>query len=187
MAAIHFVDISYIKNNTNLDTSVNDKILVNILTSAEDSYLQLILGSSLYQTLQNGISTNTLTVKQKYLIDNKIIKYLLATIVYLSIDDLLVKYAASGVYANTPQNTIQLNTDQLTRIQNNKERDMNTYEYLIKSYIRDNQADFPEYESQDDIKAQKVKNFGFYIDPDNREQDIRYNQKEGSNDFDENI
>jgi hypothetical protein len=170
-----------------LDSSIDDKILKALITTAEDSYLQRVLSTTLYEKLKYNVAHGTLTVKQQYLGDNKILKYLLAIIQYISIDDLILKYSQNGAYISTPNNTAQADIQRLERIQFNKQKDVNTYETLIREYIEDNILDFPEFEDKTGIAAKKVRTFGFYCDDDNDVIDALYNRKVGKSDFDESL
>lgn len=187
MSVVHFITTNYVRDNTQLDSTIDDKILITLITTAEDSYLQRVLSTTLYEKLKYNIAHGTLTVKQQYLGDYKIVKYLLAVIACNSVDDLILKYSQNGAYISTPNNTQQADIQRLERIQFNKQKDVNTYELLIKSYIEANLADFPEYNDTADIAAKKTRNFGFYIDPDNDYNDDLYNRKAGNNTFDESL
>jgi hypothetical protein len=184
---VHFITTDYVKENTLIDTSVDDKIIKYMITRAEDRFLQTVLGTTLFEKLQYNIQYNSITVKQRFLIDNKIIKFLLAAIQFIAMNDVLAKYAENGAYTVTPQNTAQLTPQQVENIQINSEADMHVYEALIDTYIHQNIGDFPEYDSKLDIESKKVRNFGFYLDSENDEKDKFYNERTGWHNFDESL
>ena len=65
MARNFFVSITYIKDNTLLDNSINDKKLRVILQNAQDIYLQELLCKKLFDELLLASINSTLNDVQK--------------------------------------------------------------------------------------------------------------------------
>ena len=191
MSKVFFTNVQAIKANSLIDDNVSDKAITIMLRTAQDIYCQELLGTELYKKLINNISTNSLTVKQRYLIENYLLVYIFSLVELLSIDDLLIKYAENGIYTTTPANSTQRTKDELTSIKMHKSKAVNMYAGLVKTYITaiDNQKDFPEYYNldTDGIKATKITTFGFFLDDDDFQKDDQYKNRNANNQQEESI
>lgn len=188
MTIVHFTSLDNIKNNTLIDTNVNDKYMNVMLRVAEDTWLQEILGTSLFNALKTGIVDNTLTDKQRTLIEDKILNYLYALMEMLAIEYLLTKYETNGVYVNTADNTAQRQYSELSATKVHKVRSVNYYAGLMKKYIDNNINDFEEYNETDEgLPAKKVNTRGFFIDTDIIIEDIEYYSRNATNNKEESI
>jgi len=159
-----FLETNYIKSNTLLDKTIDDTLIIRMLETAQDCHLERILGQTLFEKLEYNFDNNILTVKQTFLIEQRITKYLLSTIEYLANTDMVAKYSNSGVYVLTPNNTQQMSLENARAKLNLSDMQMHTYENKIIKYIEENILDFPEYESNLGIKPVKTRSFGMYID-----------------------
>jgi hypothetical protein len=178
----HFVSIQQVKENTSLDQNIDEKYLINILKSAEEIFLQELLSSTLFNKLVDGIATNTLTDKQKTLVQDYILDYLYAVVEMLAVDDLILKITNYGVYTPSPDHTTQKQKGELTVIKSHKERAVLHFAEFIKRYISDNFEDFKEYVSGGiNDKPKTINNFGFWFDDNIDNQDIDYNRRRSGN------
>lgn len=188
MSKVYFISLQQIKDNTLLDTNISDKTLTVMLRTAQDIWLQELLGTSLFNLLKTNILANTITTKQRILIESYILNYLYALIEMLSVDDLLLKYSESGINSNNPQNTVQKSKDELSAIKVHKVKSVNFYAGLIKTYIENNISDFAEYEYTDEgVQAKKYNTYGFFLDDDDFEKDNEYWSREATNGKEESI
>jgi hypothetical protein len=185
---LFFIDSTGLKDNTNIDKNVSDKLIKNLIKTAQNVYLQELLGRNLYLKLIDNYTNSTLTTKQSILIDDYIIDYLYAKCESLSVDVLIIKYA-DGVSRTTPNNTTQPSFDELKLIKINKEKEITMYEDLIKQYINDplNIDSFPEYNSNTDnyVNPVKAKTYGIYFE--DSDLDYEYNNRRAQNDQEQGI
>jgi hypothetical protein len=185
----HFCTIQQVKENSQLDQNIDEKYLKNILKSAEQVYLQELLSSTLFNKLVDGIADNTLTAKQKVLIQDYILDYLYALCEMLAVSDMLIKITNFGVFAPSPQNTTQKQSAELTTIKIHKERAVNHFAEFIKKYVAENIDDFSEYTSGGiNDKPKTINGFGFYLDDDDFNRDVEYHRRSrGGNNLEESI
>ena len=188
MPQVYFTTLQGIKDNSLIDTNVADKTMLIMLRTAENIYCQEVLSTMLYSLLKSNILANTLTTKQRILIENYILPYIYALVEMLAVDDLLVKLNENGVNASTPDNTVQKSQKELQQIKTHKVKAVNFLCGLLKSYIENNIADFPEYNDiTTGVPAKKINNFGFYCDDDDYIRDNNYNDRDASSDDSEGI
>jgi hypothetical protein len=188
MAKVYFSSLQQIKDNTLLDTNIQDKNVLIMQRNAENNFIQETLGTDLYVLLKQNIQGNTLTAKQRTLIESYILPYEYALIEMLSLDELLIKISDS-IYTSTPPNTIQRTKDELNGQKAHKERSVNTACGFLKNYIMKNIKDFPQYETNDNggIPAKITQNYGFYCDDSDYYDDDRYNTRRASQSGEESI
>jgi hypothetical protein len=185
---VYLIDTERVKKNTLIDSSVSDKTLSIIIKTAHLIYLQELLGTPLFTKLNDNIIASGLTALQDTLIKDYILDYLYATVEYLSIDDLLIKLTDAGVNSTTPPNTQQRTKDELTSIKAHKEKAMNFYAGLIKTFILNNINSFPEYDLSDEgIQSKKYNTFGFVCYDEDFTEDANYHNKKGTYLNDESI
>lgn len=185
---VYFIDPDRVKKNTLIDASVADKTLSIIINTAHQIYLQELLGTPLYSVLCTNARSSGLTAHQTTLINDYIIDYLYAVVEYLSIDDLLLKLTDAGVNSVTPPNTTQRTKDELVSIKAHKEKAMNFYAGLIKTYIQKYINYFPEYSDGDSgVPSKKYSTGGFVVYDEDFTEDDSYNDRIGSNINDESI
>jgi len=187
MAKVYFTSIEQIKDNTLLDANIQNKNLLIMLRTAENTYTQELLGTDLYKLLKTNIQNNTLTTKQRVLIEEYILPYEYALIEMLALDDLLIKIS-DAVYSPNAPNTIKPAKDELTTQKAHKERAVNFYAGLLKTYITNNLTYFPEYQTNlDGVQAKVYNNFGFFCPDEDFTEDDAYNRRRASQSGEESI
>lgn len=187
MAKVYFTSLQQVKDNTLLDTNIQDKNVLIMLRTTENTFTQEILGTDLYKLLKANILANTLTTKQRTLIEDYILPYEYAVMEMLSLDDLLIKIS-DAIYTSTPPNTVQRTKDELTTQKVHKERAVNFMAGLLKTYITNNIADFPQYETNlDGVQAKVYNNFGFFCPDEDFSDDDSYNTRKASQSGEESI
>lgn len=188
MGLVHFSSLQNIKDNSLIDTNVGDKKMNVMLRTAEDTYLQELLGTPLFNVLKTNITSNELTTKQRELIQNYILNYLYVLIEFLAIEYLLTNYASTGVNVSTPDNTAQRTMNELSLTKTYKIRSVNYYAGLMKTFLENNITDFEEYNETDEgLPAKKINNYGIFFDDDDFIEDIEYNDRNANNRNEESI
>lgn len=180
MNRVYYIDTLKAKQNTVLDSSISDKTLSLIIKTAHQVYLQELLGSPLYNTLNTNYINSGLTTNQRTLIETYIIDYLYATVEYLAIDELLLKMSDAGINVVTPPNTMVKTKDELLTIRMHKSKAMNFYAGLIKIFVDGNPDLKFIYEILDNtqgVKAKKNNTFGFVTYDTDDDEDELYKRR----------
>jgi hypothetical protein len=188
MAKVYFCSLQQIKDNTLLDTNIQDKNVLIIQRNAENNFIQEVLGTDLYSLLKTNIQNNTLTAKQRTLIENYILPYEYALIEMLALDDLLIKISDS-IYTSSPPNTVQRTKNELNGQKAHKERSVNSAVCFLKNFLVKYIQDFPQYSTNLDggVPAKLTQNHGFYCDDDDYSEDNAYYSRRASQSGEESI
>jgi hypothetical protein len=189
MSKAHFCSLESIKSNTQIDTNVQEKDLISVLKTVEQIYLQELLSPALYNRLIDGIAANSLTEKEKTLIQNYILDYIYAACELLSLDSLIIKITNFGVWSPSPDHTVAKQKAEMTVLRVRKEKTVNYYAGYIKDYINTNLVDFLDYNGGIGAAPKKIINYGFYLDDDDFNRDVEYNRRSrgGNSGLDESI
>lgn len=140
-----FITTKYIKDNTPVLGYVNDDELRNFIRPAQDVYISRVLGTTLYETLENNILNNSLTSDQVNLLRSYIQPALQYWVIYEYI--LWSNYKLTNK-AVSKQNSDNSSPSELGEVSHLKESIRNWAEYynqLITNYLKDNPNLFPEY------------------------------------------
>lgn len=188
MQEIYFISVSQMKENTHIDQTVSDKTLKILLRTLEVRYTQELLGRPLYLKLKSGVSGNTLTNYQRTLIEDYIIPYEFASADVLSFYDLLLKKSEAGILVVTPTNTEQKTQQELLVLRKHFEGTANFLAGLLKDYIVENLAQFPEYQYiAKGLVPRRFGNSGFFLDEADFTKDSEYNRRLAENRYEESI
>ena len=144
MDIVLFVNPSILKEIC-LDNNIDEKMLRNTIKDVQDIELEPIIGTSMYESLISKISSNTLNDNEKYLIKNKIFNVILAGVNYRLSDNLMFRYANSGVLKDSNANSVVLSTDELRILNNNKKEILTHHRKRLIDYLVVNSVKFPDY------------------------------------------
>jgi hypothetical protein len=156
-----FYDISPLYDN------VEVKDIKSHLVSAQDIEIQNLLGYKLYNELQNGIISVTLTDNQKELLE--LIKPCLVWYAYsTSLPFLLIKSTNKSLVTKNSDNSQPVSMSDMIYLKNEARDRAEFYATLVKDYLNNpdtiSQNKFPSYQNQDpnNIEANKDSQFVNY-------------------------
>jgi hypothetical protein len=84
MKNILFISVQDIKDRTGLHNNVDEKLIHPEILTAQDMYILPLLGSTLYNRLQDGIQNNNINTAENKLLD----EYIVPTLVYFVMSEL---------------------------------------------------------------------------------------------------
>lgn len=84
MRNILFISVQDIKDRTGLHNNVDEKLIHPEILTAQDMYILPVLGSTLYNRLQDGIENDNLNTAENKLLD----EYVVPTLVYFVMSEL---------------------------------------------------------------------------------------------------
>lgn len=140
-----FVTTNYIKQNTPVLGYVNDDEIRPFIRVAQDVYIARVLGTTLYETLENNLINQTLTTDQVNLLRTYIQPALQYWVIYEYI--LWSNYKLTNK-AVSKQNSDNSTPSELREVNYLKDSIRNWAEYynqLTTNYLKDNPNLFPEY------------------------------------------
>lgn len=107
MKTILFISVADIKNRTGLHNNVDEKLIHPEILTAQDMYILPLLGSTLYNRLQDGIQNNNLNTAENKLLD----EYIVPTLVYFVMSELPMglsfQFYTKGLIRKTDANQVE--------------------------------------------------------------------------------
>lgn len=170
MSKILFYSENVLRNFTVLSDNIDPKVIRPNLRKAMDKYIQPVLGTNLYNTLEENIETtsgNMSANNYKTLMDNYILLALKEWTMYEMRYDISVKWRNKGMMTQSSDNSEVLTLNDMERIGNKYKDDAEWYTQRLINYLVNNSSLFPEYDnnSDDQIPSQRQNySHGWYLD-----------------------
>lgn len=146
-----FIQLSVLKEQTLIDLNVDDKLLVPTLRMVQDVYLQAILGTPLYEDIQNKIDADiTMAAYPNELLLMR--KYIKPTLMYYVCmhAPMALKYRMmnKGVMVKSSDNSQAAEAIELKVVKDEFKYIAETYAELLTKYLNENKTLFPLYGQQ---------------------------------------
>lgn len=135
-----FISVSTIKERSGLHANVDDKLVLPEVKTAQDMYIHPLLGTGLYERLQDGIVANNLTADEVALLDN----YITDTLVYYVLSELPTglsyQFYNKGLVRKTSDNTDQPQMQDLLDISARYRKRAEFYAERTVKFLKQNAA-----------------------------------------------
>lgn len=158
-----FINSITLKEESTIDKNVSDKVINVYIKKAQEADLQDLLGRNLYIHLQNQVKNNTLTTKERELLSDYIVEYLITIVEQYLIEDQMLSIRNGGIIKGQPDNAVNASIEEIRIIRNSKEKLVRRYASFITSYINNNLDDFSTFNSNDNMvepsKPRSIKMF----------------------------
>lgn len=143
-----FISESYLKENSVIDGNVDYKNLRPTIVMVQDTYLQEILGTTMFEDLQTkglasprGFNADEITLIKKY-IQKTILWYVLME----STPEFKFKYMNKGVMVKNGENSSAADTSDIMMLMDHWKKKAEMYRELLKNYLTFNNTKFPKYD-----------------------------------------
>jgi hypothetical protein len=135
-----FISVSSIKERTGLHANVDDKLVLPEIKTAQDMYIHPLLGSGLYERLQDGVNNNNLTADEVALLDN----FVTDTLIYYVLSELPTglsyQFYNKGLVRKTSDNTDQPQMQDLLDISARYRKRAEFYAERMVKFLKQNAA-----------------------------------------------
>jgi hypothetical protein len=135
-----FISVSSIKERTGLHANVDDKLVLPEIKTAQDMYIHPLLGSALYERLQDGIDNNNLTADEVALLDN----FVTDTLIYYVLSELPTglsyQFYNKGLVRKTSDNSDQPQMQDLLDISARYRKRAEFYAERMVKFLKQNAA-----------------------------------------------
>jgi len=145
MPYVLFISENVLKDNTAINGNVDVEYLLPYLKIAQKKYIEVALGTDLYEKLQSDIQTSALAGNYLTLVDDYVQDALTQWAFYECIPFLSYKVMNNNIVSKTSENANPLSESERQFV---REEVRNTAEFYTKrlvDYICHNQSLFPEY------------------------------------------
>ncbi len=147
MASVLFISETFLKDNTQVSKNVDVKYIREAILWAQDSEIQPILGSTLYDKIKDDIEAATITGVYKTLLDDFIQVCLKHFVVAECTPMAHYKIMNKGLQiqdSEQSQPASKSNVDFLVEKETNKAQ---WYRQRLIDYLCENSTDYPEYQN----------------------------------------
>ena len=128
------------KERTGLHTNVDDKLILPEIKTAQDMYVHPLLGTGLYERLQDGIEDANLNADEVVLLD----QYITDTLIYYVLSELPIglsfQFYNKGLVRKTSDNTEQPQMQDLEKIADWYRKRAEFYAQRMVQFLRENAA-----------------------------------------------
>ena len=148
MSKMLFISADYLKNNSELNLNIDDKILSMCIETSQDVHLQEAIGTTLYDHLQTVFidsGSTGLTSYEATLLDDYIIPGLIKWSIAESCVALSFKIQTKGVVQQQSENSSSITKEDLEYVRRNYESKAEFYFQRAIDYIKSNYNEFRDY------------------------------------------
>jgi len=150
MARTLLIDMDYIKDNSILDSNVDERLMIDALWTAQREYIKPILGTNLFDDIIAKAGAGTLAGNDLILVNTYIAPCLLKYLVFEMTPILSFKYRNKGVVQQTSENSQATSFDDLNHLLNRWRDKAEMFAEDIINYLVANHTLFPLYTSNSD-------------------------------------
>ena len=143
-----FLSEQTLKNESILQDNVDMKVVTPTIRDVQSFYILPILGTSLYNELQDAVRNSTLTTVQRTLLDDYIIP---AMVWYTRLElpmNMNYKYFNKAVGVQNADNMNPASMDEILMIMDRAKNKAEWYAERLTKYLMQNQTTFPKYLNQ---------------------------------------
>lgn len=169
MARVFLISEAALKKNSVINNNVDGMYLLPAIEYSQDSGLQPIIGTKLYNKLMDLVENGSITgsTDYKYLLDEYITPYLINKVTADIQIPLSFKLRNQGVVQQTDANAYVPSMKDIQYVIQNYENKANFYSNRLSDYLKANRSKFPEYcsvDSRADMPSNKDSyNTGIYL------------------------
>lgn len=146
MARVFLVSTKTLKENSVINNNVDDMYVLPAVEYAQDSGLQPLLGTKLYNRLMDLVESGiTEENDYKYLLDEYITPYLINKVTADIQIPLSFKLRNQGVIQQTGENTYVPSLKDMQYVAQSYENKANFYANRLSDFLRANRSKYPEY------------------------------------------
>jgi hypothetical protein len=142
-----FIDEHYLKKYTQLNEAVDTNLIRPAIYLAQDKYIQLWLGTDLYNKIKTEIQNNTLSGVYETLLDQYILKPTVWWTMVELYPSLTYKHDNGNIVTRQSENTTGITKSELDSLVDKARDNANWYTQRLVDYLCDNASAYPEYRS----------------------------------------
>jgi len=159
MTTTFLISEAKVRSFTSLNNAVDSELIKNNIRTAQDYWLQNIIGTILYDRLLSDVDAGTLTGDYKGLVDNYIQDFLLYSTYYETLEDIYLRPRNNGLLRpNGGENSDPVERDLYDMKRQSLRNKMDYYGQRLTEYILDQDNLFPEL-SQDTKLFQQLPDY----------------------------
>ena len=144
---VQFITTEYLRSVVPIEQNVDDARLVPYIIQGQDLYVQGVIGESGYNALKDGITGNTLTSDEVYLMLNFIQPMVANYAFYLAIPHIAYKPTNKSISKESSEYSQPLDLEEMKYLRNGVKDVAEFYTRRMVKYLNDYSNLFPWYSS----------------------------------------
>lgn len=145
MSNVLFINATFIKEYTFVDTNVDEKYLLVAIKEAQEIHVREYVGTALYNELITQINAGTVTTLNTTLLDTYIQPMLKYWTIYEAAEFLNFKITNKNISTNNSDNATSVDTNGLNRVIDAIATKAKYYTKLMVKYLLQNNNSYPLY------------------------------------------
>ena len=155
MTTTFLISEAKVRSFTSLNNSVDSELIKNNIRTAQDYWLQNIIGTVLYQKLLSDVDSSSLTGSYQTLVDDYIQDYLLYATYYETLEDIYLRPRNNGLLRpNGGENSDPVERDLYDMKRQSIRNKMDYYGQRLTEYILEEDSLFPELQQDTKLYQQ---------------------------------
>lgn len=159
MKEILLIDVQDIKNSSQIDNNVDDLLIRDVLLDVQESLLEKVLGTPLYERLLTDVDeyeTNQVEIDPNYktLLDKYVRKYLIKGVLTFLPQESTYMYRNAGLVKQNTDNFTTADFSEIASVRKQKQFLLDDKKERLQDYLDFNKAKFPEYCEKPDVGAE---------------------------------
>lgn len=144
-----FISQQYLRDKSIINDNTDWELIQPTIIMCQDLYLQKVLGTTLFEDLQDKITNDTLNADETNLIKKYIQKMLHWYIVMKATDIFKFRYTNKGVLIKSSDNSQPISESESAKFKDECKATAEEYAELLTKYLVKNSALFPNYNVYD--------------------------------------
>jgi hypothetical protein len=142
---VYFVSVTYLKDNTPLNENLDDKLLKSSIKEAQEIYIRDVIGSGIYDELQDQAYNGTLTGDNTTLLDSYIAPCLKYYTLTESMLPMTFKFMNKSVASRNSENATAITPQELSLIEQRYRDKAEYYAERLRDFLKENPTIYPKY------------------------------------------
>lgn len=141
----YFISNQTLKDYSFLDDNIDEKSIKVALLDVQETMLQPLIGTNLYEKLSSGIRNGDLGQDYLKLLDTQIKKCLIHGTMWKLAINLVYRYTNSSISKDSNANSTAISIQELNVLRQERESSYNYHAKALTDFMTINQSKFPEY------------------------------------------
>ena len=155
MTDVLLISEAKVRQFTDINQSVDTELIQNNIRVAQDYKLQSVIGTNLYNKLQDDVKNNTLSGYYETLLNDYIQDFLLYVTYYETLESIYLRPRNNGLLRpNGGENSDPVDKDLYNMKRQSVENKLTYYAERLTNYIIEEETHFPELSNSDKLYEQ---------------------------------
>lgn len=146
-----WISETYLKDNSIINNNTDFQTLQPVIILCQDQYIHPILGTALFDSIADQITSNTVSASNQTLLNLYIRKTLLWYILHECPPVFKYRFMNKGVMVKNSENSQPADLQEIQFLMNNFKQKAEWYAERITKFLIDNESTYPLFRSNSDI------------------------------------